>query len=242
MRLWVSSVDYQSDVRVSDAILKQVAEVYRKIRNTFRFLLGNLADFNPSVNKVAYEELREVDQFILVKLNNLIKNVRNSYENYDYASIYHAINNFCTLDLSAFYLDFAKDVLYIEAPDNKERRSIQSVLYECLINLTKLVTPILPHTADEVWGHIPNVEEVSVQLTSIPEYRELANGNELVKKWTAFMDVRDDILKALEEARNAKVIGKSLSAKVSLYVNGETKDLLESISENLQQLLYRIRI
>ncbi|WP_137742804.1 isoleucine--tRNA ligase [Robertmurraya siralis] len=236
LRLWVSSVDYQSDVRVSDAILKQVAEVYRKIRNTFRFLLGNLADFNPSVNKVAYEELREVDQFILVKLNNLIKNVRNSYENYDYASIYHAINNFCTLDLSAFYLDFAKDVLYIEAPDNKERRSIQSVLYECLINLTKLVTPILPHTADEVWGHIPNVEEVSVQLTSIPEYRELANGNELVKKWTAFMDVRDDILKALEEARNAKVIGKSLSAKVSLYVNGETKDLLESISENLQQL------
>lgn len=236
LRLWVSSVDYQSDVRVSDAILKQVAEVYRKIRNTFRFLLGNLADFNPSVNKVAYEQLREVDQFILVKLNNLIKNVRNSYENYDYASIYHAINNFCTLDLSAFYLDFAKDVLYIEAPDNKERRSIQSVLYECLINLTKLVTPILPHTADEVWGHIPNVEEVSVQLTSIPEYRELANGNELVKKWTAFMDVRDDILKALEEARNAKVIGKSLSAKVSLYVNGETKDLLESISENLQQL------
>ncbi|GIN61451.1 isoleucine--tRNA ligase 1 [Robertmurraya siralis] len=236
LRLWVSSVDYQSDVRVSDAILKQVAEVYRKIRNTFRFLLGNLADFNPSVNKVAYEKLREVDQFILVKLNNLIKNVRNSYENYDYASIYHAINNFCTLDLSAFYLDFAKDVLYIEAPDNKERRSIQSVLYECLINLTKLVTPILPHTADEVWGHIPNVEEVSVQLTSIPEYRELANGNELVKKWTAFMDVRDDILKALEEARNAKVIGKSLSAKVSLYVNGETKDLLESISENLQQL------
>lgn len=236
LRLWVSSVDYQADVRVSDAILKQVAEVYRKIRNTFRFLLGNLADFNPSVNKVAYEQLREVDQFILVKLNHLIKNVRNSYENYDYASIYHAINNFCTLDLSAFYLDFAKDVLYIEAPDNEERRSIQSVLYECLITLTKLVAPILPHTADEVWGHIPNVEEVSVQLTTIPEDKELANGNELVKKWTAFMDVRDDILKALEEARNEKVIGKSLSAKVSLFVNEETKDLLESISENLQQL------
>ncbi|MGG0718904.1 isoleucine--tRNA ligase [Robertmurraya massiliosenegalensis] len=236
LRLWVSSVDYQADVRVSDAILKQVAEVYRKIRNTFRFLLGNLADFNPSANTVAYEDLREVDQFILVKLNHLIKNVRNSYENYEYASIYHAINNFCTLDLSAFYLDFAKDVLYIEAPDNRERRAIQTVLYECLIYLTKLVTPILPHTADEVWSHIPNVEEASVQLTSIPEYKELANGEALVEKWTAFMDVRDDILKALEEARNAKVIGKSLSAKVSLYVNATTKELLDSISENLQQL------
>lgn len=236
LRLWVSSVDYQADVRVSDAILKQVAEVYRKIRNTFRFLLGNLADFNPTVNAVAYEDLREVDQFILVKLNQLIKNVRNAYENYEYASIYHAINNFCTLDLSAFYLDFAKDVLYIEAPNNRDRRAIQTVLYECLIHLTKLVTPILPHTADEVWSHIPNVEEASVQLTSIPEYKELANGEALVEKWTAFMDVRDDILKALEEARNAKVIGKSLSAKVSLYVNASTKELLDSISENLQQL------
>jgi isoleucyl-tRNA synthetase len=236
LRLWVASVDYQADVRVSDAILKQVAEVYRKIRNTFRFLLGNLADFNPSVDKVEFKDLREVDQFILVKLNTLIKNVRNSYENYEFASIYHAINNFCTLDLSAFYLDFAKDVLYIEAAENKERRAIQTVLYESLITLTKLVTPILPHTADEVWGHIPNVEEKSVQLTDLPDYVDYPNGEQLVAKWTAFMDLRDDILKALEEARNAKVIGKSLQAKISLYVNGKSKDLLDSISESLQQL------
>lgn len=236
LRLWVASVDYQSDVRVSDAILKQVAEVYRKIRNTFRFLLGNLADFNPSVDKVAYEDLREVDQFIVVKLNNLIKNVRNAYENYEYAAIYHAINNFCTLDLSAFYLDFAKDVLYIEAVNHNERRAIQTVLYECLIALTKLVTPILPHTADEVWGYIPNVEESSVQLTDMPEHVDYANGDQLVEKWTKFMDLRDDILKALEEARNAKVIGKSLQAKVSLYVNAKSKNLLDSVQENLQQL------
>lgn len=236
LRLWVASVDYQADVRVSDAILKQVAEVYRKIRNTFRFLLGNLADFDPSVNKVSYQELREVDQFILVKLNTLIKNVLHAYEHYEYAAIYHAINNFCTLDLSAFYLDFAKDVLYIEAEDHPERRAIQTVLYECLIALTKLVTPILPHTADEVWGYIPNAKEVSVQLTDMPEYEELPNGEQLVSKWTKFMDLRDDILKALEEARNEKVIGKSLQAKISLFVNGSTKDLLDSISENLQQL------
>ncbi|WHY79268.1 isoleucine--tRNA ligase [Neobacillus sp. WH10] len=236
LRLWVASVDYQADVRVSDAILKQVAEVYRKIRNTFRFLLGNLADFDPAVNKVAYENLREVDQFMLVKLNKLIKYVRNAYENYEFAGIYHAVNNFCTLDLSAFYLDFAKDVLYIEAVDNHERRAIQTVLYESLLALTKLVSPILSHTADEVWKFIPNVQEESVQLTDLPEYQELSGAKDLEEKWTAFMKLRDDVLKALEEARNQKVIGKSLTAKLTLYVNDKSKALLDSIEENLKQL------
>lgn len=236
LRLWVASVDYQSDVRVSDAILKQVAEVYRKIRNTFRFLLGNLADFDPAVNKVDYANLREVDQFMLVKLNKLIKNVRNAYEHYEFAGIYHAVNNFCTLDLSAFYLDFAKDVLYIEAADNHERRAIQTVLYESLLALTKLVSPILSHTADEVWQFIPAVTEESVQLTDLPEYQELAGAEALEEKWSAFMTLRDDVLKALEEARNQKVIGKSLTAKVTLYVNEKSKALLDSISEDLKQL------
>ncbi|MHC0037241.1 isoleucine--tRNA ligase [Pseudoneobacillus sp. C159] len=236
LRLWVASVDYQSDVRVSDAILKQVAEVYRKIRNTFRFLLGNLSDFNPELDAVSYENLREVDQYMLVKLNKLIKHVRASYENYEFAGIYHAVNNFCTLDLSAFYLDFAKDILYIEAKDHQDRRAIQTVLHECLLALTKLVSPILPHTADEVWGYIPSVPEESVQLTDMPEYREFENGHQLEEKWTQFLKLRDDVLKALEEARNAKVIGKSLNANVTLYVNEKTKLLLESINENLTQL------
>ncbi|QCJ41987.1 isoleucine--tRNA ligase [Bacillus sp. S3] len=236
LRLWVASVDYQSDVRVSDAILKQVAEVYRKIRNTFRFLLGNLADFDPAVNRLAYEDLREVDQFMLVKLNKLIKNVRNSYENYEFANIYHVVNNFCTLDLSAFYLDFAKDVLYIEAANHHDRRAIQTVLYESLLALTKLVSPILSHTADEVWKFIPNVQEESVQLTDLPEYQDLPGSQGLEEKWTAFMKLRDDVLKALEEARNHKVIGKSLTAKVTLYVNEKSKTLLDSIEENLNQL------
>ncbi|MFE8695257.1 isoleucine--tRNA ligase [Cytobacillus sp. FJAT-53684] len=236
LRLWVASVDYQSDVRVSDPILKQVAEVYRKIRNTFRFLLGNLDDFNPAENAVAYENLREVDQFMLVKLNKLIKNVRDAYDNYEFAGIYHAINNFCTLDLSAFYLDFAKDILYIEGKDQADRRAIQTVLYESLLALTKLVAPILSHTADEVWSFIPTVTEESVQLTDLPEYKELPNAKELEVKWTSFMKLRDDVLKALEEARNEKVIGKSLTAKVTLYVNDQAKELLDSIEENLQQL------
>ncbi|CEG26750.1 isoleucyl-tRNA synthetase [Bacillus sp. B-jedd] len=236
LRLWVASVDYQSDVRVSEPILKQVAEVYRKIRNTFRFLLGNLADFNPETDALRYEELREVDQFMLVKLNKLIKQVRTSYEKYEFSGIYHAVNNFCTLDLSAFYLDFAKDVLYIEKADNKERRAIQTVLYESLVALTKLVSPILSHTADEVWEFIPGVGEESVQLTDMPDYEEFENADALMKKWTAFMKLRDDVLKALEEARNEKVIGKSLTAKVTLYVNEESRALLNSIDEDMKQL------
>ncbi|WP_044337461.1 isoleucine--tRNA ligase [Rossellomorea aquimaris] len=236
LRLWVASVDYQADVRVSDPILKQVAEVYRKIRNTYRFLLGNLSDFDPSSNAVSFDQLREVDQFMLVKLNDLVKNVRNAYDKYEFASIYHAVNNFCTLDLSSFYLDFAKDVLYIESEDHYERRAIQTVLYECLVSLTKLMSPILSHTADEVWAYIPGVEGESVQLTDMPEVQELKNSDQLKKKWNAFLELRDDVLKALEEARNQKMIGKSLTAKVTLYVNDETKALLGSIKEDLKQL------
>ncbi len=236
LRLWVASVDYQADVRVSDPILKQVAEVYRKIRNTFRFLLGNLSDFDPGVHAVSYSDLREVDRFMLVKLNDLVKNVKNSYDKYEFAGIYHAVNNFCTLDLSSFYLDFAKDILYIESADQHDRRAIQTVLYECLVSLTKLMSPILAHTADEVWVHIPGVDGESVQLTDMPEVQSFDGADELKQKWNAFLDVRDDVLKALEEARNEKVIGKSLTAKVTLYVDEKTEALLSSIKEDLKQL------
>ncbi|EAO52502.1 Isoleucyl-tRNA synthetase [Bacillus thuringiensis serovar israelensis ATCC 35646] len=179
LRLWVSSVDYQSDVRISDDILKQVAEVYRKIRNTFRFLLGNLDDFKPSENAVAVAELREVDRYMLVKLNDLITKVKEAYETYDFAAVYHAIHNFCTIDLSSFYLDFAKDILYIEGANHEDRRAIQTVLYDVLVALTKLVTPILPHTADEVWPYIPGVTEESVQLTDMPEAVQLDDAEAL---------------------------------------------------------------
>ncbi|MGG1607391.1 isoleucine--tRNA ligase [Bacillus wiedmannii] len=236
LRLWVSSVDYQSDVRISDDILKQVAEVYRKIRNTFRFLLGNLDDFKPSENTVAVAELREVDRYMLVKLNDLITKVKEAYETYDFAAVYHAIHNFCTIDLSSFYLDFAKDILYIEGANHEDRRAIQTVLYDVLVALTKLVTPILPHTADEVWPYIPGVTEESVQLTNMPEAVQLDGAEALKTKWDAFMTLRDDVLKALEVARNEKVIGKSLNASITLYPTVEMKTMLESISEDLKQL------
>lgn len=236
LRLWVASVDYQSDVRVSDPILKQVSEVYRKIRNTFRFLLGNLDGFNPETDKVAVQELPEVDRYMLVKLNKLITQSKLSYENYEFATIYNMVNNFCTQDLSSFYLDYAKDILYCEAPNGKERLAIQTVLYESLVSLTKLVSPILSHTADEVWAFIPGVTEESVQLTLMPEAISIDGADVIEEKWTAFMNVRDNVLKALEEARNQKVIGKSLNAKVMVYVNEETKNLLDSIKESFEQL------
>ncbi|MBO9130246.1 isoleucine--tRNA ligase [Bacillus sp. 165] len=236
LRLWVASVDYQADVRISDDILKQVAEVYRKIRNTFRFLLGNLADFDVTRDALSSKELRDVDRYMLVKLNDLIAKVKESYDNYEFAAIYHAVHNFCTIDLSAFYLDFAKDILYIEAANNQERRAIQTVLYEVLVALTKLVSPILSHTADEVWPYIPGMSEESAQLTDMPEVQEIADAKELKEKWDAFMLLRDDVLKALELARNEKVIGKSLNASITLYPTTEMKHLLESVTENLKQL------
>ncbi|MGA3851435.1 isoleucine--tRNA ligase [Bacillus pumilus] len=236
LRLWVSSVNYQADHPVSDDILKQVAEVYRKIRNTFRFLHGNLFDFDPAVNAVPVEELREVDQYILIKLNKLIDKVKKAYDDYEFAVVYHAIHNFCTIELSSFYLDFAKDVVYIEHADHPDRRSMQTVFYETLMALVKLTAPILPHTADELWSHLSFVEEPSVQLTDMPEGVAVSQAEATEAKFDRFMEVRDDVLKALEIARNEKVIGRSLEASVTLYATEEVKNLLASIKEDVKQL------
>ncbi|WP_062231654.1 isoleucine--tRNA ligase [Fictibacillus sp. FJAT-27399] len=235
IRLWVSSVDYQADVRVSDDILKQVAEVYRKIRNTLRFLLGNLNGFDPKVNAVPFEELGKIDQYMLVKLNKLIDRVKKSYDEYQFLSVYNAIHNFCTIDLSSFYLDIAKDTLYIQSEDDIKRRSIQTVLYEALMAITKLTAPILAHTADEVWNYIPGVTEESVQLTTMPDSVTYPGEDQLMKDWDLFMDLRDEVLKALEEARNAKLIGKSLTASITLYPAENVKSWLENV-EDLNKL------
>ncbi|MGD7043611.1 isoleucine--tRNA ligase [Jeotgalibacillus proteolyticus] len=236
LRLWVASVDYQADVRVSDPILKQVAEVYRKIRNTLRFLLANLSDFHPAKHSVSFNELREVDQFMMVRLNQVISNVKAAYDQYEFADVYHTVSNFCTFELSSFYMDFGKDILYIEAEDDLSRRAMQTVMYETLTSLTKLISPILSHTADEVWAFIPGVQEESVQLTDMPEVKEYEKDKELTAKWEAFLDLRDDVLKALEEARNAKTIGKSLAAELTIYTGEQTHSLLSSINEDLKQL------
>jgi isoleucyl-tRNA synthetase len=231
IRLWVSSVDYQSDVRVSDDILKQVSEVYRKIRNTLRFMLGNLNGFDPEKHRVAYEDMNELDQYMLVKMNELVNRVKDAYDDYQFSTVYNTIHNFCTIELSSFYLDLAKDTLYIEAEDDHKRRSMQTVLYDSVVALTKLLSPILSHTADEVWEYIPGVTEENVQLTLMPDVQDYPNASALLEKWDEMLQIRDEVLKALENARNEKVIGKSLAASIELYPNANTKKLLDTVED-----------
>jgi len=223
LRLWVASVDYQTDVRISDAILNQIAEIYRKIRNTFRFLLGNLDGFDPDRDRVAYEQLSELDRYVLAKMAQVVQRVRKAYDEYQFHTVFHVVHNFCTIDLSAFYLDICKDRLYVEAPASVKRRTAQTVMYECLLQLVKLMAPILPHTADEVWRYIPGVTEISVQLTDMPEAnpQHLGFAAEMESKWDAFMTIRDEVLKAMEEARRNKVFGNSVDAKLDLYPHTE---------------------
>src|SRR5690625_812179 len=230
LRLWVSSVEYQSDVRISDDILRQVSESYRKIRNTFRFMLGNLADFDPAKHRVHVEDLQEIDKYMYHKLQVFLEKVKNAYEQFDYATVYHEIHDYCSIDLSSFYLDFAKDVLYIEAEDNERRRSIQTVIYDSAMTIVKLLTPIIPHTAEEIWSHLPGEKEERVQLSDIPEVVTVYEDESELDKWTHFMKIRDDMLKALEEAREEKVIGNSLEAFVTIVAKDEhTKSVLDNI-------------
>ncbi len=239
LRLWVASVDYQADQRISDAILNQIAEVYRKIRNTFRFLLGNLDGYDNAKDRVSYEQLSELDRYVLYKGAQVVKRARKAYEDYQFHTVFQTVHNFCTIELSAFYLDICKDRLYVEAPDSLKRRAAQTVLYDSLLSLVKLLSPILPHTADEVWRFIPGVSELSVQLTDMPDVdqQHLAFGTELVDKWDAFLEIRDEILKAMEEARRNKVFGNSVDAKLVLYPTSEQSSQVLQQMEDLADLL-----
>jgi isoleucyl-tRNA synthetase len=234
-RLWVSSVDYLADVRISDEILKQTSDVYRKIRNTLRFMLGNVNDFDPAVNAIPENELLEVDKYLLNRLREFTKNTLEHYDDFDYLDIYQEVQNFINVELSNFYLDYGKDILYIEARDAHKRRSMQTVLYRIIVDMTKLLAPILAHTADEVWSHIPHVTEESVHLTHMPKVEEVNSA--LLEKWNKLMKLRDDVNRALEVARNEKVIGKSLEAKVIIGDNDNFKpsEFLQQFSD-LEQL------
>ncbi|MFD1671144.1 isoleucine--tRNA ligase [Agrilactobacillus yilanensis] len=236
IRLWVASVDSNSDVAVSMDIFRQTSEAYRKIRNTMRFMLANTSDFDPKADHIAYEDLAAADRYLEVRLNQVIKTCLEAYDAYDFATVYKTITAFLTNDLSAFYLDFAKDVVYIEAEKSLKRRQMQQVMYDVAVALTKLLTPILPHTTEEIWGYLKEPEDF-VQLSEMPEVQTFDNQDALLEEWTDFMTLRDEVLKALEEARNAKVIGKSLEAHVTIYPNEPTKALLDVISDNVKQLL-----
>lgn len=231
LRLWVSSVDYTADVRISDNILKQIAEVYRKIRNTLRFLLGNLSDFDPNQDAVDQAEWSELDQYMMIKAQKVLERVKKAYDSYQFHNVYATVHNFCTKELSSLYLDISKDLLYTEPPASSARKATQTVMYEILTMLVKVITPIIPHTADEVWKFIPGTEAASVQLTDIPEVNHSYANSELEEKWDQFMDVRDEVLKALELARKDKVIGSSLAAQLDLYPEETTFQLLSGFKE-----------
>ncbi|HIC0416471.1 TPA: isoleucine--tRNA ligase [Streptococcus agalactiae] len=237
LRLWVTSVDSSNDVRISMDILKQTSETYRKIRNTLRFLIANTSDFNPKQDTVAYENLGAVDRYMTIKFNQVVDTINKAYAAYDFMAIYKAVVNFVTVDLSAFYLDFAKDVVYIEAANSPERRRMQTVFYDILVKLTKLLTPILPHTAEEIWSYLEHEEEEFVQLAEMPVAQTFSGQEEILEEWSAFMTLRTQAQKALEEARNAKVIGKSLEAHLTIYASQEVKTLLTALNSDIALLM-----
>ncbi|AUO83279.1 isoleucine--tRNA ligase [Streptococcus agalactiae] len=237
LRLWVTSVDSSNDVRISMDILKQTSETYRKIRNTLRFLIANTSDFNPKQDAVAYENLGTIDRYMTIKFNQVVDTINKAYAAYDFMAIYKAVVNFVTVDLSAFYLDFAKDVVYIEAANSPERRRMQTVFYDILVKLTKLLTPILPHTAEEIWSYLEHEEEEFVQLAEMPVAQTFSGQEEILEEWSAFMTLRTQAQKALEEARNAKVIGKSLEAHLTIYASQEVKTLLTALNSDIALLM-----
>lgn len=236
IRLWVLSVDTSADVRVSMGSFQQIAESYRKFRNTVRFLLANTTDFDPAKNAVAFDEMESIDKYMTVLVNKFTKEILDAYANYEFMEIYKKLINFITTDLSAFYMDVAKDVVYIEAPDSKKRRSMQTVLYDVVVRLTKLMTPILPHTTEEIWKYLKEDEEYA-QLSEMPEVKHFNNEEKLVDLWNRFMNLRSGVFKALEEARNEKLIGKSFEAHVDLYVSNGVQADLDALNANVRQAL-----
>ena len=240
LRLWVLSSDYKSDISVSKTILKQVTEVYRKIRNTARYILGNTYDFQVNL-PVEYKDLQEIDKWALTRLNKLIRECTKAYDEYDFHAAYQAINQFCVTDMSNFYLDIIKDRLYTSKADSIERRAAQTVMYEILLALVKILAPMTCFTAEEIWktmNHRNNEKVESVMLTKYPEANEKWDNKEIEEKWDKIIDLKEEVSKKLEEARMEKIIGHSLNAKVTLYA---TEDKYKELNEN-KELLQQVFI
>ncbi|MHB8158851.1 MAG: isoleucine--tRNA ligase, partial [Desulfocucumaceae bacterium] len=235
LRLWVSSSDYRSDLAASPAIMKQMTESYRKIRNTSRFLVGNIYDFDPGIDTVPYSELSEIDRWALMRLQKVIDRVLAAYGDYDYHVVYHAVHNFCTVDMSALYLDIIKDRLYTAAPSSKERRSAQTVMYEVLNALVRLLAPVLAFTSEEIWRYIPvgGDKPESIQLCDMPEVNSNYLDPELEKKWDRLLGIRAVVTRTLEAARRDKLIGNSLEALTELYASGDLYHFLNAMKEDL---------
>ena len=238
LRLWVLASDYKSDVSVSKNIIKQVTEVYRKIRNTARYILGNTSDFDPN-NPVAYEDLQEIDQWALTRLNKLIATCTKAYDTYEFHEAYQAINQFCVVDMSQFYLDIIKDRLYTSKADSVERRAAQTAMYEILSVLVRILAPMTCFTAEEIWKFMPhrageNTE--SVMLEYYPKVNPSYENEAIALKWEKLIKIKDEVAKKLEVARANKEIGLSLAAKVTLFVEGDEYEFLKGEEELLKEI------
>ena len=239
LRLWVASADYHADIRISPEILKQISDNYRKLRNTARYCLGNLYDFDPDNDMVSNDELEELDKYALMKLDEVIAIARKGYDEYEYHTTAHALHNFCVVDMSNFYFDVLKDRLYTTAPDSKSRRAAQTVLYKVLDALTLILTPILAFTCDEIWTAMKHDKSRNPEgplFNNIPTADYIETDEAFIAKWDRIHEIRTDVQKALELARNEKVIGKPLEAKVTLYADGELADFLKSELKSLPEI------
>jgi isoleucyl-tRNA synthetase len=232
LRLWVASSDYKSDIKISLDMFRQLSEIYRKIRNTARYILGNIHDFYEPVSK---DDMLEIDRFALNRLNRLIEKVKKSYDGYDFHIIYHAIHNFCAIDMSSFYLDIIKDRLYTEKSDSLARRSAQTAMLEILEKLTILIAPILVFTAEEIWSFLPHHKE-SVHLEEFPEVDSALFDDKFEEKWEKIIEIREEVQKQVENIRADKTIGNSLEAKVIIKATGKTYEFLKAIECELPML------
>jgi isoleucyl-tRNA synthetase len=236
LRLWVAAQDYRDDIRISQEILQRLSDAYRRIRNTARYILGNLHDFDPHADSVPDGDLLEIDRWALSRLENLVKRVERSYDEYEFHVLYHAVHNFCSVDMSSFYLDVLKDRLYIMPPKSLARRSAQTAMYRILDALTRLMAPVLSFTADEIWQQMPARSEASVHLASFPRFEASLVDMELEARYERLLKVRAEVSKALELARNEKRIGSSLEARVVLSVAQTDQELLSRYAEALPTL------
>ncbi|NLV15819.1 MAG: isoleucine--tRNA ligase [Syntrophomonadaceae bacterium] len=232
LRLWVSSVDYRTDVSASDNIMKQLAEAYRKIRNTCRFILGNIYDYDPAKHRVSFDDMNELDRWALLKLNKLVDRVTKAYKNYEFHVVYHGVHNFCTVDMSSIYLDIIKDRLYTNHKESQDRRAAQTVMTDVIQALVRILAPILAFTSEELWQYLrTEADPISVQLAGWPATDESRADAELEAKWEEIFKVREVVAKSLEEARRDKVIGHSLGARVLLAVNERWLSVLQSTAD-----------
>ena len=240
LRLWVSSADYHSDVKMSNEILKQLSEAYRKIRNTARFIIGNLYDFNPDKDMCNLKDLCSIDKWALAKLNNLMDKVKNGYESFEFYEVYHAVQKFCIVDMSNFYLDVLKDRLYVEKSNGVERRTAQTTIYIILNALVKMIAPILSYTSEEIWKYMPHFESEkteSIFLNDMSENVNLEITEEFIDKWDKIHKIRNEIKKILEIQRKNKIIGSSLEAEIAIYCDGELFEFIKRNKEDLQNVL-----